>query len=140
MVRAWQARRWDHLGGLGAALLAATLFVDHTYCEPAHHGFAPLCFAGDIWFDQEWMKIAAFHQERGDLDGTLAALGRAAECTVPRGVGQMTFWRGDAERQKAEQLATAGDRAGAATHFRLARDAFQRCRDLKYRLDGVNYH
>jgi len=42
--------------------------------------------------------------------------------------------------QKAEQLATAGDRAGAATHFRLARDAFQRCRDLKYRLDGVNYH
>jgi 4-amino-4-deoxy-L-arabinose transferase-like glycosyltransferase len=140
MARAWQAKRWDHLGALAAGLLAAMLFVDHTYCEPAHHGFGPLCFAGDIWFDQEWMKIAGFHQERGDLDGTLAALDHAAECTVPRGLGQMTFWRGDTERLKSEQLATAGDRAGAAEHLRRARDAFARCRDLKYRVDATNHH
>ena len=123
LYRAWQAKRWDQLGTLAAVLLAGTIFVDHRYCEPPHHGFGALCFADDIWYDQEWMKLAGHAQERGDLDGAIAALERAAECTVPRGVGQMTFWRGDVERQKPEARA-GGDRAARLQHLRRARDAF----------------
>jgi 4-amino-4-deoxy-L-arabinose transferase-like glycosyltransferase len=137
LVRAAQARRWDHLGGLAALLLVALVFVNHQYCEPPHHGFDRLCFAGDIWYDQEWMKLAAFHQERNDIDSALAALERAAECSVPRGIGQLTYWRGDVERQKAEQLEKAGDRRGAAAHLRIARDAFGRCQQIKYRNDAT---
>jgi 4-amino-4-deoxy-L-arabinose transferase-like glycosyltransferase len=140
LVRAWQARRWDHLGALAAALVAATLLVDHTYCEPPHHGFDRLCFAGDMWYDLEWMKLAGFYQERGDLDGALVALRRASENSAPRGIGQMTFWRGDVEHQRADQLEAAGDRQGAAEHLRLARDAFRRCQQIKYRPDATTFH
>ena len=139
LVRAAQARRWDQLGGLAAMLLAATLVVNHKYCEPPHHGFGALCFADDIWYDQEWMKLAAHHQERGDLDAAIAALERAAECSVPRGIGQMTFWRGDVERLKADALEQAGDRSGAVVHLQRAREAFQRCRDIRYRPDATNF-
>jgi hypothetical protein len=116
LFHAYQAKRWDQLGTLAAVLLAAVIFVDHRYCEPPHHGFGALCFADDIWYDQEWMKLAGHAQERGDLDGAIAALD-ANECTVPRGI---YFWRGDVERQKADQLEKAGDRAGAAAHLRRA--------------------
>ena len=135
-----QARRWDRFGGLAALLLAATLFVNHRYCEPPHHGFGALCFADDIWFDQEWMKLAGHYQERGDLDSAIASLERAAECTVPRGVGQMTFWRGDVERLKADQLDQAGDRTGAVLHLQRARDAFARCQQIRYRPDATSFH
>ncbi len=138
LVRAARARRWDRAGALAAGLVVASVFVNHPYCEPPHHGFDRLCFAGDIWYDQEWMKLAGFYDQRGDLDGALAALVHASECTVPRGIGQMTYWRADVERRKADQLEAAGDRAGAATHLRLARDAFRRCRDIKYRSDATN--
>ncbi len=138
LIRAAAARRWDHLGALGVALVAGALFVNHTYCEPPHHGFGRLCFAGDIWFDQEWLKLAGWHQERGDLDSTIAALDHAAECTVPRSAGQVPFRRGEVERLKAEQLAAAGDRAGAVAHLRTAEAAFQRCVQLRYRPDASN--
>ena len=52
----------------------------------------------------------------------------------------MTFWRGSAEWRKAEQLDAAGDRAGAAGHLRLARDAFRRCRDIRYRPDATSFN
>lgn len=136
LIRAVVARRWDHLGALGMALVAAALFVNHRYCEPPHHGFGRLCFAGDIWFDQEWLKLAGWHQERSDLDATLAALEHAGECTVPRSAGQVPFRRGEVERLKAEQLAQAGDRAGAIDHLRAAEAAFQRCVQLRYRTDA----
>jgi 4-amino-4-deoxy-L-arabinose transferase-like glycosyltransferase len=140
LLRARVAGRWDQLGALAAALVVAALFVNHRYCEPPHHGYDRLCFANDIWYDQEWMKIAKFHQDRGDLDGALAALVHASECSVPRGIGQMTFWRGDVERLKAEQLEAAGDRAGAAAHLRSAHAAFQRCAQIKYRPDATSFH
>jgi hypothetical protein len=140
LVRAAQARRWGHLGGLAAGLLVATLFVNHRYCEPPHHGFGALCFADDIWYDQEWMKLAGHYQERGDLDATIAALEQAAECSVPRGIGQMTFWRGDVERLKADALERAGDRSGAVVHLRRAREAFERCRQIRYRPDATSFH
>ena len=140
LIRAAAAKRWDHVGACAAALLVAGIFVNHPYCEPPHHGFDRLCFAGDIWYDQEWMKLAGFYQERNDLDGALDALVHASECTVPRGIGQMAYWRGDVERQKADQLEKAGDRAGAAAHLRLARDYFRRCQEIKYRLDATNWH
>jgi hypothetical protein len=138
IARAIEWRRWDHVGGLAAALLATTLFVNHTYCEPAHHGFDALCFAGDIWYDQEYMKLARHYQNRGDVDRTLAALDEAAECTVPRGIGQLTFWRADVERQKADRLEAAGDRAGARMHLTRARDAYRRCKEMRYRSDATN--
>src|SRR6185503_2910956 len=120
LFRAYQAKRWDQLGTLAAVLLAAVIFVDHRYCEPPHHGFGALCFADDIWYDQEWMKLAGHAQERGDLDGAIAALDRAAE------------------RLKAEKLEQAGDRAGAAQHLRRARDAFLRCQQIRYRSDATS--
>ena len=138
LARAWQAKRFDHVGGLAAALLAATLFVNHTYCEPPHHGYDRLCFAGDIWYDQEWMKLAGHYQERGQLDAALGAIVRATETKAPRGVGQMTFWRGDLERQKGEQLDAAGDRPAATSYFQRARESFQRCRTVKYRPDATS--
>jgi 4-amino-4-deoxy-L-arabinose transferase-like glycosyltransferase len=140
LVRAARAKRWDHVGALAAALLVASVFVNHPYCEPPHHGFDRLCFAGDIWYDQEWMKLASFYQERNDLDGTLDALVHANETKAPRGIGQMTFWRGDVERQKADQLEKAGDRAGTIAHLRLARDAFRRCQEVRYRPDATGWH
>jgi hypothetical protein len=140
LVRAASAKRWDHVGVLGGALLVASVFVNHPYCEPPHHGFDRLCFAGDIWYDQEWMKLAGFHQDRGELDAALDALVHASECKAPRGIGQMTYWRGDVERQKADQLEKAGDRAGAVAHLRLARDAFKRCLDIKYRPDATRWN
>jgi 4-amino-4-deoxy-L-arabinose transferase-like glycosyltransferase len=140
IVRAVAARRWDHVGLLGGALLAATLAVNHTHCEPAHHGFDRLCFAKDIWYDLEWMKLAGFHQERGDLDRAIAALANAQACSVPRGIGQMTFWRGDLERQKGDALAAAGDRAGAVRHLQTARAQFERCRQIRYRTDATEFH
>ena len=133
MLRAIAARRWDHVGALGAALLAATLFVNHRYCEPPHHGYDGLCFAGDMWFDQEWLKLATWYQGRGDLDRTLDALEGAAECTVPRSAGQVPFRRGEVEWLKAQQLAAAGDRAGAIEHLRVAEASFQRCAQVRYR-------
>ncbi len=133
LVRATAARRRDHLARLGVALLAGTLFVNHTYCEPPHHGFDRLCFAGDIWFDQEWLKLAGWHQQQGDLDATIAALDQAATCSVPRAAGQVPFRRGQVERLKAEELAAAGDRAAAAGHLRTAEAAFRRSVQLRYR-------
>jgi 4-amino-4-deoxy-L-arabinose transferase-like glycosyltransferase len=136
LVRTYQARRWDQLGLFAGALLAATVFVNHTYCEPPHHGFDRLCFSGDMWFDQEWLKLAGFYEDRKDLDGTIDALVNAQKNSAPRGIGQMTFWRGDAERRKAEALASAGDPAGAAEHLRIAEQMFRKCIDVKYRLDA----
>jgi len=140
LARAWEVRRVDRLAGLAGALAVAALVVNHTYCEPAHHGFDRLCFAGDIWYDQEWMKLAGHHQERGELDAALAAIVHATETRSPRGVGQMTFWRGDLERQKAEQLDAAGDHAGAVAYLRRARESFQRCQAIKYRPDATSFH
>jgi hypothetical protein len=140
LARAVAARRWDHVGLLGGALLGATLVVNHTHCEAPHHGYDRLCFAGDIWYDLEWMKLAGHYQERGDLDRTIDALANAQACTVPRGIGQMTFWRGDVERQKGEALEAAGNRAGALTHYRTARAQFERCRQIGYRSDATTFH
>jgi 4-amino-4-deoxy-L-arabinose transferase-like glycosyltransferase len=137
ILRAIEWKRWDHLAGLAAGLLATTLFVNHTYCEPPHHGYGALCFAGDIWYDQEYMKLARHFQNRGDVDRTLAALNKASECTVPRGIGQTTFWRADVERQKADELEAAGDRAGARLHLERARDAYGKCQELRYRPDAT---
>jgi 4-amino-4-deoxy-L-arabinose transferase-like glycosyltransferase len=132
LVRAAAARRWDHLSGLVVALVAAAVFVNHRYCEPPHHGFGSLCFADDIWFDQEWLKLAAWHQERGDLDATLAAVEQAGRCTVPRSAGQVPFRRGEVEWLKADQLAGAGDFVGAISHLQVAQASFQRCVQLRY--------
>jgi hypothetical protein len=133
MIRAVAARRWDHVGALGVALVAAALFVNHRYCEPPHHGYDRLCFAGDIWFDQEWLKLAGWYQEHNDLDETLHALDGAAQCSVPRSVGQVPFRRGEVEWLKADQLAQAGDRAGAIEHLRVAEASFRRTAELRYR-------
>lgn len=137
LVRAITERRFEHVGGLAAGLLATTLFVNHTYCEPAHHGANALCFAGDIWYDLEWSKLGNFYQARGDLDSTLNVLERAATVSSPRGVGQTIYWRGDMERLKAEELVAAGDRAGAMAHYQLAVSNLKRSIAMRYRADGA---
>jgi 4-amino-4-deoxy-L-arabinose transferase-like glycosyltransferase len=136
--RAWEARRWDQVGIFAGALLVATVFVNHTYCEPPHHGYDRLCFSGDMWFDQEWLKLAGFYEERKDLDATIGALANAQSNSAPRGVGQMTFWRADAERRKGEALATGGDPTGAAEHLRIAEEMYRKCVQLRYRLDAAS--
>jgi 4-amino-4-deoxy-L-arabinose transferase-like glycosyltransferase len=139
LVRAVAARRWDHASALAAGLVAATVVVNHRYCEPPHHGYDRLCFAGDIWYDQEWLKLAGWYQQHDDLDAALVALERAGENSAPRSVGQVTFWRADVERLKGEQLAASGDRDGARRHLGVARDGFRRCVDLPYRADAASH-
>jgi 4-amino-4-deoxy-L-arabinose transferase-like glycosyltransferase len=133
VLRAATVRRWDVVGALGGGALVAAVAVNHTYCEPPHHGFPSICFAGDAWFDQEWLKLALWYQERGDVDGALDAVEHAQETSAPRSEGQLLFWRGDVERRKGDALVAAGDSVAAREHFRAAAAAYGRCVALGYR-------
>lgn len=137
-VRAAQARRWDAVMALGAGVLAAGLIVNHTYCEPAHHGFQPLCFRGDVWFDQEWLKLASWYDEHGDGERALDAVKQAGQCSSPRSPGQLVFRRGEAEGRRGDARLAAGDPLGAQEHFRAAELAFRRAVDMSYRTRAAN--
>ena len=138
--RAVVARRWDQCAALGAALLVTGVFVNHTHCEPPHHGLNGLCFQGDIWYDLEWLKLGNYHEARGDLDAALGALAGAEACSVPRSPGQIVFWKGDLERRKGDGLADAGDRTAARTHWQTAATAFRRSIQIKYRVDPATHN
>jgi 4-amino-4-deoxy-L-arabinose transferase-like glycosyltransferase len=140
LLRAASARRWDHLAALGGALLATGVFVNHTHCEPTHHGLNALCFAGDIWYDLEWLKLANFHQDRGDLASALSAVQGAEACSTPRSAGQIIFWKGDVARRYGEALAVSGDRAGAAVQWQASAAAFRRAVQIKYRTDAAAHN
>jgi 4-amino-4-deoxy-L-arabinose transferase-like glycosyltransferase len=134
------ARRWSALGTAVGGLLVASVLVNQRYCEPPAHGFPETCLGGDTWYDQEWMKLGAWYDARGDLDRAILYMRRATECSAPRGPGQTWYWLGSLEARKAEALAGgAPARQEATEHLVAAEQAFRRAAQLKYRLNATYF-
>ena len=117
LVRAIQARRWPLLAGLVGGLAVTGVFVNHEYCEPPHHGIPAVCLGGDTWFDDEWLKLAEWYRNAGQLDRALAFADRAQECTRPSSRAVLAFWIGDLETMRTDELIRDGRREEAAPHF-----------------------
>jgi 4-amino-4-deoxy-L-arabinose transferase-like glycosyltransferase len=137
LMTAVTSQRWKSVAAGAVGLCAAAAFVNLRYCEPAHHGFRPICLSGDAWFDLEWMKLAEWHTARGDREQALAYLYRAAAGSSLRSPGQLHFQIGNAELRRGVELVNA-DRQGAFAHLRAADAAFRRCVTEGYRT-GLAY-
>ena len=133
IVRAVQARRWPVVAGLAAGLTVAAVFTNHEYCEGQHHGMQAVCLGGDTWFDQEWLKMAEWYRNRGDLDQAIAYAERARECTRPRSAGQIVSWIAEIGTMQTEQLVKQGRRDDATSPFRRAEENYQAALRLGYR-------
>jgi 4-amino-4-deoxy-L-arabinose transferase-like glycosyltransferase len=128
-----QARDWNTaaIGGMGLA--AAAVFVNVPYCEPPHHGFREVCLGGDTWYDQEWMKLGAWYEDKGDLDQAVLYVRAATECSSPRGPGQTWYWLASLEQRQGDAFLAKNERDAARAHFEGAVRAYQQCLELKYR-------
>lgn len=132
-LRALQARRWSTVAALAAGLALATVFTNHEYCEPEHHGMEAVCLGGDTWFDQEWLKLAEWYRNRGELDTAIAYAERARECTRPRSAGQIVSWLAEIGTMQTEHLLREGRRDDATLQFRRAEGNYQAALRLGYR-------
>ncbi len=129
-----RAHRWGVLAGWCAALAVAGVFVNRTYCEPAHHGMSSLCLGADVWFDLEWKRLASFYQKQGDTQREQGYVERALECTVPRQQGDTYLWIAYLESRNAGRLLAQGDTAGADARFRRAERYFRSTIGLRHRV------
>ncbi len=137
---AWaRSRDWRRLVWAGSGLMAAAAFVNQSYCEPPGPGHPETCLRGDTWYDQEWMKLAGWYYEKGDLDRTRSYLWLATETSVPRGPGQTWYWLGEVEQRKVEALLGQSAPAAAREHISGAETAYRRCVALRYRLNAVYF-
>ncbi len=133
-----RARDRRATGWSAGAILVAALFVNHTYCEPAHHGFPALCLGGDTWFDSEWLKLSAWYEARGDFDRSLAYARRAGECTSPRRPGAAQFAIGTAAARSAVALDRRGERDAALERVGVAESAFAASIHDRYRVGDAH--
>ena len=117
IARAVEARRWPAVAGLAGGLAVAGALTNHEYCEPSHHGFAAVCLGGDTWFDDEWLKLAEWYRNAGQVEKALAFAERAQECTRPRSRATIASWVGELETIRTEELVRDGRRDEAASHF-----------------------
>lgn len=124
----------------GAGLIGAAAFVNQSYCEPPAHGLRQACMTGDIWYDEEWMKIGGWFDGKGDLDQAIYCLRRATECSAPRGPGQMWYWLGTLEQRKVDALLGQNAPAGAQEHIAWAEMAYRRCVGLGYRRPAAYFN
>ena len=119
------ARRWPTVATLAGGLAVAAVVTNHEYCEAAHDGMMAVCLGGDTWFDQEWLKLAEWARDAGQLDRAIAFTERARECRRPRSPGQIATWIGDLHTMRAEELVTAGNRDDALVHATRAEASFR---------------
>lgn len=129
LIRVLPREDWRPLAALGAGLVAAGFFVNHSYCEPATPTAPALCLDGDIWFDSEWQKLAEWYERRGDIPTAAAYLHRAAGGESQRGPGQTQLWLGRLELALAER---SGEPAARATHLDAAVPALERAVQLGF--------
>ncbi len=129
-----QRRDWRRCGWWAGALAVSVVFTNHQYCEAPHDGLPSVCLGGDTWYDQEWMKLAAWYQEHGDEDRAVAYLERALECRAPRGLGQVHFWLAGLEGARAAALVQRDRRDDATPHFQQAERSYRACIAAGYRL------
>jgi len=123
--RALAARRWRPVATLAGGLALAAVVTNHEYCEAAHDGMMAVCLGGDTWFDQEWLKLAEWARNAGQLDRAIAWAERARECSQPRSPGQIATWIGDLHTMRAEELVAAGRRDDALSHSARAEGSFR---------------
>jgi 4-amino-4-deoxy-L-arabinose transferase-like glycosyltransferase len=133
-VSATTQRQWSALAAGGAALLVSGAFVNHRYCEPARGDVSELCLAGDAFFDLEWMKLAQWHHDRGDLERERDNLSRATLTSTLRGPGQLYFWLADSDFRSGEALLNAGKKDEAMRHYQAAEQTYQRVIAYHHRL------
>ncbi len=116
-IRAVEARRWSAVASLAGGLAVAGVFTNHEYCEPAHHGLAAVCLGGDTWFDDEWLKLAEWYRDAGQVDRALAYAERSQECTRQRSRAANAQWIAELETMRTEELVREGRREEAGAHF-----------------------
>ncbi|HJQ85439.1 MAG TPA: hypothetical protein VKA21_15235, partial [Candidatus Binatia bacterium] len=127
--RAWTAvaaRQWSAVATLAGGLAVAGVFTNHEYCEAPHDGMMAVCLGGDTWFDQEWLKLAEWSRNAGQLERAIAYAERARECTRPRSQGQLASWLGELGVMRTEELVREGRRDDVATHFARTEASLQR--------------
>jgi 4-amino-4-deoxy-L-arabinose transferase-like glycosyltransferase len=130
---ALRARQWRAVAALGAGLAVAGWFTNREYCEPPHHHVLSVCLGGDTWFDGEWLKLAEWYRNDGQLDRAIAYANRARECTRPRSVGTIAQWIGELETMRTQELVRAGQRDAAAPHLARAEEHYRWAIKLRYR-------
>jgi tetratricopeptide (TPR) repeat protein len=133
VVRAAQARRWPAVAALAGALLVAGVATNHEYCEGPHHGMQGVCLGGDTWFDGEWLKLAEWYRNAGQIDRAIAYADRARECTRPRSPGEIASWIAELETMRTEQLLNDGRRDEAGPHFARAEEHYRTAIKLGFR-------
>lgn len=138
LTAAIRARDGTTTALLAGGLALAALFVNHEYCEAAHDGLPAVCLGGDTWYDQEWLKLTAWYEEKDDLERALAYAERARECTAPRSAGQVPFWIASLETKRGNALLTSGSREEALVHLKRAEGFYRDCLSLRYRLSAAH--
>jgi 4-amino-4-deoxy-L-arabinose transferase-like glycosyltransferase len=124
----------------GVGLIVAAAFINQSYCEPPAHGFRQACMTGDIWYDEEWMKIGGWYDGKGYLDQAIYCLRKATDCSAPRGPGQMWYWLGTLEQRKVEALLGQNPPAAAQEHIGWAEMAYHQCMRVGYRLPAAYFN
>ena len=108
--------------GAGVTVVAA-LFVNRTYCEPAHHSNPAFCLAEDRWFDDEHQQLVnralIDHDEAAQRANLLAAV----EVREQRLPGMHAYRYAKYLRERAEEAQAAGLPSGAADLEEAARYA-----------------
>ncbi|HWP65041.1 MAG TPA: hypothetical protein VNO26_03900, partial [Candidatus Limnocylindria bacterium] len=140
LARALLARRWAAVAALSAGLVAAVWFTNREYCEPPHHGLNATCLGGDTWFDSEWLKLAEWYRNAGQLETAIGYAKRAQECSRPRSVGWNLAWLGELHTMRVDELMRAGRRAEAAPHIAGAEEAYRTAVRAGYRPGVMQSH
>ena len=125
IVEAIQARRWASVATLTGCLTVAGIFTNHEYCEAGHHGMGRICLGGDLWFDDEWLKLAEWYRNNGQIDRAIGFAERARECTRGRRRANVEWWVGELETMQTDQLIRDGRRDEAAPHFARAEQSYK---------------
>ncbi len=125
IVDAIQWRRWSSVATMAGFLTVAGIFTNHEYCEAAHHGMARICLGGDLWFDDEWLKLAEWYRNNGQVDRAIGFAERARECTRGRRRSNIEWWVGEMETMQTDQLVREGRREEAAPHFARAEQSYR---------------
>lgn len=119
-------RRWPRLGLTAGVVAVCALFVNRTYCEPAHGNNPAFCLSGDRWYEDEHQQLV----NRAVIDGDEAAVRenlRLATRVRDRRLPGLTEHRyARYLRERAEEAQAAGapeaerDLREAATYARSA--------------------
>jgi hypothetical protein len=133
-----ERRRKEVAVTLGILALAA-IFVNRTYCDPSREGREELCLEGDLWFDDEYTKLAHWLVASEDPDDKKQALSyfdvALEHSSRPEVRGRILFNKAFFHWEEGRELLEShGASPDVKAHLLVAEQSFEESISLGYRL------